>query len=187
MGIVCNQQRIDKMKTTICLIFLVTFIATTNAMARKKRAVNKFDQPVNFSCPKDHYLSEITSSHSNHHEDRIFSFKCAKFSGGFSVNYWSQPANVYDGKMDFQCPNTFAITGTRSNHHNHYEDRIYRFRCSQLATGNKKRHCFWSQKTCYDDTWTIPHIPGYFITGVRSEHHNHYEDRRFSFQRCRYH
>ena len=63
--------------------------------------VNNHDQPIHFSCGTNRYLSGVESHHNNHHEDRIWRFKCCRHprhltmdchSTGY-VNNWDAPMN----------------------------------------------------------------------------------------------
>merc|ERR1719186_2255336 len=37
---------------------------------------NKFDQYMDFNCPRSGFLTGVASYHDNHHEERIWSFRC---------------------------------------------------------------------------------------------------------------
>ena len=86
------------------------------------REVNYYDQPMFFMCGQNMYLRGVESSHSNHHEDRRWSFYCCG-SPGFTTRscYNSGFVNKFDGDMDFQIGHGQIISGVYSFHNNHKE------------------------------------------------------------------
>ncbi|KAH3716254.1 E-selectin-like [Dreissena polymorpha] len=98
--------------------------------------------------------------------------------------------NKLDGLLDYACPNKNQfINHVISQHHNHKEDRQFDFTCSDVVSG-------------YDDSTTTCTYSGWvnefdqpvnfrcpddgFIHGMRSEHNNHHEDRKWDFFAARF-
>ncbi|XP_067663464.1 uncharacterized protein [Haliotis asinina] len=99
--------------------------------------LNHFDQEISFQCPKNGVISGVNSFHSNHHEDRQFKFYCCsvryrKLAHCDTTNY----LNWWDKKLTFRVPAAHFLTGVYSIHHNHYEDRRWKF---QTCFG--RSHC----------------------------------------------
>ncbi|XP_050415934.1 hemagglutinin/amebocyte aggregation factor [Patella vulgata] len=90
--------------------------------------------------------------------------------------------NDYDRNLEFVCPTGQSISRIQSKHHNHYEDRVWQFSCS-----NKGRlgHCKWFYNVNEYDGVLFFQCPNFgHIVATRSHHDNHREDRRFSFKCC---
>nr|KAG5685925.1 hypothetical protein BaRGS_033783 [Batillaria attramentaria] len=51
-------------------------------------------------------------------------------------------ANDMDNALSFQCPSGQSINAIVSYHHNHYEDRRWKFACK--ATAGITDNCSWS-------------------------------------------
>lgn len=148
------------------------------------RYVNKFDRPVRFTCPRGRALNFIASVHSNHHEDRRFALACTSKAFHFRRSFKTRTLNRFDKPVSYSCPSGYVLTGVASYHHNYYEDRVWRVRCSQLITGSFKKSCRWTSYTNWDARWSVRAPKGSFITGMNSYHSNHYEDRRYRFEIC---
>jgi hypothetical protein len=103
--------------------------------------VNSMDGLLNYQCPNSSVMNGHSSYHDNGTEDRIYNFQCCDLgnsnqkvklnncqmlpSGGW-INNWDQPVN-------FTCPAGKVKVGEHSVHSNHYEDRLYRFKCCSVA------------------------------------------------------
>ncbi|XP_062574151.1 hemagglutinin/amebocyte aggregation factor-like isoform X2 [Saccostrea cucullata] len=99
--------------------------------------VNDFDQVVHFQCPGAGYINGMHSYHHNYYEDRRHEFRCC---GPKSSNYyysncrWTGWLNNFDDPVAYFVPNGYVLRGVNSFHHNHYEDRRFRFEVCQLLT-----------------------------------------------------
>ena len=97
-----------------------------------------------------------------------------------------QGQNQYDAILDKQCHTGYGMYKVSSNHHNYYEDRIWRFECRKVA--DKLR----GQPSCsttdyvnnFDEEMSFSCGSNKYIQGVYSYHNNHYEDRRWKFTCC---
>ncbi|WAR02879.1 DERM-like protein, partial [Mya arenaria] len=103
--------------------------------------VNALDAEFSFSCgTSEQTISHVESVHDNHAEDRQFDFSCrdvmAEMDGTKAACYWTGYANVFDQPENFQCPGNQYVNGMGSQHNNHYEDRIWKFRCCSLPDVN---------------------------------------------------
>ncbi|KAJ8314050.1 hypothetical protein KUTeg_008611 [Tegillarca granosa] len=90
---------------------------------------NKWDKPLNFQCPTGQAISWIKSIHNNHREDRLFDFRCTNKCPKANSCHWTGYINNYDQRVDFVCPSGGMISGFKSVHSNHHEDRRWRVYC----------------------------------------------------------
>lgn len=100
--------------------------------------VNRYDGPVNFSCPKDSVLVSERSYHNNGAEDRVFSYTCCELQHpyvplGVKECSLSPFVNSYDAYLNYKCPANMVLKGTKSRHHSGAEDRQFRFECCSLG------------------------------------------------------
>ena len=66
-------------------------------------------------------ILEVRIGHLKKKKTRIYSYICSWYITGY--------VNDFDAPVLYSCPNGGYINGVASYHHNHYEDRRYRFRC----------------------------------------------------------
>jgi len=147
--------------------------------------MNGFDRPLNYKCRQNEAISGISSYHNNHHEDRRWKFQCCKIQGYSLVRErLTGYLNSWDRSLNFRCASFEVLVGLESYHDNRKEDRRWKARCATLnteevATGIVgQRHSTgyvnnWDQAW----TWSVGHTG--VLTGLRSHHDNHKEDRRF--------
>ena len=85
--------------------------------------VNDFDQPMFFMCGQNMYLKGIKSHHSNHHEDRRWSFYCCGSPGFITKSCFNTGyVNKWDGDLRFEVTHPGqVISGVYSYHNNHRE------------------------------------------------------------------
>jgi len=149
---------------------------------------NKYDNPHNFACPQGATVRKITSTHSNHHEDRRWIWTCSK-DGAIpekSDCTWTKWTS-YDAEFTRQCNDGYMITGTESKHNNHREDRQFRYKCCKIGANCEKDTCtdteFLNQ---YDQDINFD-VPATFqLVALYSMHSNHHEDRRWKAKICKY-
>ena len=84
---------------------------------------NDWDGQMHFQCPPSQSIQRVFSIYSSCHRDRVWSFKCRYNPAASTHCNWGYHANPYDGLLNFHCTHTGFITGVRSVHNNHYEDR----------------------------------------------------------------
>ncbi|XP_028401918.1 hemagglutinin/amebocyte aggregation factor-like [Dendronephthya gigantea] len=129
-------------------------------------------------------ISGITSFHSNHHEDRSWSFQCRHNRKITPSCVWSGWVNSYDNELLFQCPYKGVISGVHSKHNNHHEDRLFDFLCCSTKA-KWLSNCRW---TGYVNTWdgsmnyVVPW--NYVLVGAKSHHNNRREDRIWQYRVC---
>ncbi|XP_028411919.1 hemagglutinin/amebocyte aggregation factor-like [Dendronephthya gigantea] len=163
---------------TVILAFCLLLVNAMNIMAW-----TRFDAPWSFQCGRRASISHISSFHSNHHEDRSWIFHCRRNAKITNRCGWTGFVNWFDRQILFQCPNG-VITGVRSYHSNHHEDRRFRFRCCRTRRHN--RDCTWTPFQNYWDGKMNFNVARYkFLVGVQSIHDNRREDRRWKFLVCR--
>lgn len=91
--------------------------------------------------------------------------------------------NEHDQRLHVVCSPGAGFYEVSSVHHNHYEDRRWDWRCEGLVYGSHS--CYWSRDVNnYDEAINFRCSHDHFLSGVDSYHHNHYEDRRWSFYCC---
>ncbi|XP_078349153.1 hemagglutinin/amebocyte aggregation factor-like isoform X1 [Oculina patagonica] len=149
--------------------------------------VNKWQEEFTFDCPLGSYMTYWQSQHRNCKEDRIHYFKCEKSTVSYNSGNcaWTSYVNDYDQPVNFLCPHNGFITGVTSEYSSQHRDRRFGFHCCHV-NGFKTHTCIlkpypendWDQEVKYE----VP--DGYYLVGVHSDHHNHYEDRRWSFKVC---
>ena len=84
-------------------------------------------------CPSDSYMTGFSSHHNNGREDRLFTFKCVKFTNpGLhrTQGGWSGWQNNWDDRLDYTSGTNKFITAIHSKHHNGVEDRKFQFKTS---------------------------------------------------------
>lgn len=80
---------------------------------------NNFDQPLFFRCPPNQVMRGVYSYHDNGREDRRWRFMCCKANKHYTRNCKiSNYVNSWDGDMDFNAGNDYAIVGAFSYHDN---------------------------------------------------------------------
>uniref|UniRef100_A0A673FGV5 Hemagglutinin/amebocyte aggregation factor n=1 Tax=Sinocyclocheilus rhinocerous TaxID=307959 RepID=A0A673FGV5_9TELE len=88
------------------------------------------------------------------------------------------------GVLNFKCPAGQSISSITSQHHNHYEDRVWDFGCQ--ANNGQSESCFWTSYVNDFDQVIFFECPAqHVIAGMSSYHSNHHEDRRWRFNCCR--
>jgi len=133
-------------------------------------------------------ITGFYSRHDNHREDRRWRFYTGTGSASevrCDVSGTKNWANNWDGPLVFQCPTNEALYGVYSEHDNGKEDRRWKFKCCDVGSFATMRYGPW---TSYRNNWDA--ILDYqcsksneVIVGVKSDHDNHREDRRWKF-RC---
>jgi len=95
---------------------------------------NNWDSPLSFVCPNNQAMHSVISVHDNHKEDRRWKFRCCVVSSNAYLKRggWTDLLNHWDGRLDFRCKPTEVLAGLESYHHNHYEDRRWKFHCAEL-------------------------------------------------------
>lgn len=148
----------------------------------------KWDVPFQFTCPRGTSLSQIKSTHHNRYEDRIWDFDCRSVRQDTVRScLWSDYVNKWDAPFTYQCPHDYFVSGISGIHNNHKEDRRFKFYCCKKSAAQIMDGCYYTQRTTYDGYFNIIAPNTYVLKGVISEHHNQYEDRRFTFEFCRLH
>jgi len=115
--------------------FRVTVPEGYTSFSEKRVGVtNSYNAESHVECPDNWALTSITSIHSNHYEDRKWSYKCGKF-GGWHVGEcnWTGWVNDYDEQFTYDCPGEKVMGGMNSIHSNYYQDRIFRFKCCKMT------------------------------------------------------
>lgn len=95
---------------------------------------------------------------------------------------WSDYVNDVDEPIDFTCPKGRYLAGVESFHHNRSEDRRFNFLCADYPPTPSVESIGWSGYINeMDGPFNYQCPEGLYIAGITSEHHNHSEDRYFSF------
>ena len=135
---------------------------------------NRFDKLLSKTCYGLQGMYKVASVHSNHHEDRAWTWECRNVVSSGSVSGCSSSgyANYWDLPMNFMCPANQYIAGVKSYHSNSREDRRWKFTCCSISN-----HITVScRQTDYVNNWDAPlnfqANKGEVITGVFSYHDN---------------
>ncbi|WP_440056420.1 dermatopontin-like protein (plasmid) [Pseudoalteromonas sp. T1lg65] len=159
----------------------------------KTADLNTYDQALSYTCPSNMFISSMSSIHSDHHEDRVFSVVCTKFktANGNRVyrrtTKWSGYINSGDDAFNYTCPNGQFLVGMSSRHYNHLEDRTFNFNCGGMAYSSygsilTPENCRSTSYTLFDAPWTLGGHGA--MVGMASRHENRYEDRTFAVSYC---
>nr|ACH48240.2 dermatopontin 2 [Haliotis diversicolor supertexta] len=94
--------------------------------------------------------------------------------------------NQYDQEFNFTCPPDTSLIHVISSHDNHFEDRVWDFKCgAPPQTGVNMSVCDWTDyENEFDQPLTFQCVNDGLMAGVSSIHDNHHEDRRFKFYCC---
>lgn len=145
---------------------------------------NKFDKEDIVSAPDGQVFAGVGSYHDNDKEDRQFRYRFRETNQAADGSLEYHGYSNWDAHFALECSKDKAIRYWRSYHKNDKEDRRFKIGC-QSMTNSKLSGCAW---TSYVNDWdeAFGFVCGYnsVLTGVRSHHSNHYEDRRFGFRCC---
>merc|ERR1712110_1148945 len=94
--------------------------------------INNWDGGMNWRTGGHTYVSGLMSHHNNGREDRRFRPLVTTIGASQYGLTHTGFVNNWDGRFDFTCPHNKAIVGMTSYHHNHYEDRKWRFFCAHF-------------------------------------------------------
>jgi len=162
--------------------------------------VTRTDQPIGWElylrlpCSERNFgmLTAMFSEHSNDREDRRFGFSTVAFPGVDCRNPmpWTDFQNNYDEELRFTCPRGFAMVGIGSRHDNGREDRIWQFRCCEVARNGYElgasRNMALREAPNSDFEFDWPDQQGCeaneVMVGLSGWHSNSNEDRRYSIQ-----
>merc|ERR1712139_662448 len=92
--------------------------------------INNWDGGMQWRVGGHHYVSGLLSHHNNGREDRRFRPLVTSIGSSQHGLSLSNYVNNWDGQFAYTCPHNKAIVGMISYHHNHYEDRRWRFYCA---------------------------------------------------------
>ncbi|TRY67197.1 hypothetical protein TCAL_13161 [Tigriopus californicus] len=145
---------------------------------------NDYDGFLKKECPPNDSIYEVQSIHDNHHEDRVWDWRCQPSGYEFESCSWSGDVNQYDGPLNFECSNG-VITGVESTNSNHDEDRVWSFKCCTKPNICYSECSISAAANEYDGPLSFRVDPGYFLTGADSVHSNHDEDRVWHFHTCK--
>jgi len=147
---------------------------------------NSYDGDMTYYAGSKRMIVGFYSKHDNHKEDRIWRFYTGTASEvSCSEKGWTVWVNRYDYHLDFSCANNQALYGVHSKHDNHKEDRMWKFKCCDVGSFASMRYGDWtSYRNNWDDNLDYEcEKLNEVIVGIKSDHDNHREDRRWYF-RC---
>lgn len=108
-------------------------------------------------------------------------------SAFYIVNVAADWQNEWDKSLSVFCPIGNAINGVKSTHSSYYEDRRFEFSCETVFNLKKRFYdeCGWTgDLNNYEEPFSFTCPPNYVMTGVKSIHHDYYEDRKWDFTCC---
>jgi len=152
--------------------------------AYKRTILNNYRETFSFQCPTGTSFGTIDSIHKNGEEDRIWAIYCTKNLYNIGSSTWTGDVNEFDREMDFQCAGGHVVTGMGGHFSGWSKDRRYRFQCTQIKNTHAT-DCHLTGKTVIDKKFEINIPAGYFMTGMKSVHHNRQEDRIFQIEYCK--
>ena len=138
---------------------------------------NNYDGVLHVNCNPRDGMYRVASVHSNHHEDRIWSWECRRVIRSHDTPRCGQTGyvNQYDDPMFFTCGANQYIAGVYSEHDNYREDRRWKFTCCS-APNHYTRSCrLTGFVNDYDSPIHFIAGPDEVMTGVFSIHDNHRE------------
>ena len=121
---------------TVIILAWTNHISGVNA----SNNCNEFDKYHSYTCPSGNSIDRVWGHHDNHHEDRIYCYRCRSNPGSLSNWYWTGYVNEWDNAVATQCRNDYYIAGVRSTHDNKKEDRRFNFKCCKNS-GQCTRRC----------------------------------------------
>ncbi|XP_057295799.1 hemagglutinin/amebocyte aggregation factor-like [Hydractinia symbiolongicarpus] len=146
--------------------------------------VNDFDKPFTFSCRPGKMIGSLYSVHSNLHEDRRWKIGCWR-NTPVASRWWSPAINFHREYFVFVCPFQSALSGMAGVHSNKFEDRRFRFHCTQRKF-KRTRRCWWSSYlNRFDGVFRFVTPRGTYISGVKAQYSRFHKDRRFAIRSCR--
>merc|ERR1711971_13149 len=138
--------------------------------------INNWDGGMQWRVGGHHYVSGLLSHHNNHREDRRFRPLVTSIGSSQHGLSLTNYVNNWDGQFAYTCPHNKAIVGMISYHHNHYEDRRWRFYCAAFHGVGFRAGGWPGWQTSWDAHFNINcgHQPA---IGLSSAHNNGREDR----------
>lgn len=176
-----------KMRVLACLI-LGLMVVSINAGDNWQ---NDWDEDHSHVCGKSEDASRVKSIHDNYNEDRKWEWQCRKtplLEKGESCK-WHNDVNDYDEIMNFECPNSQVIAGSKSTHSNWWQDRKFSYIC---CSGSPKNAVSCSKTNCYttkyindwDQRMDYSVKTGEHLVGFYSEENSYRQDRIFKAKIC---
>ena len=93
--------------------------------------------------------------------------------------------NWFRGTLRKVCGRGEAIYFMKSQHSNHYEDRIFQLNCRQLNTGSLRKCHYTGYKNNYDKPLFASCPKNYILTGIIGKYSTSHRDRKFRLRCCR--
>merc|ERR1711959_570396 len=138
--------------------------------------INNWDGGMNWAVGGHSYVSGLMSHHNNGREDRRFRPLVTTIGSSQYGRSLTNYVNGWDRYFNYTCPHNKAIVGFISYHHNHYEDRRWRFYCAAFHGVGFRPGAWTTWQTNWDAHFNINcgHQPA---IGFSSPHNNGREDR----------
>uniref|UniRef100_A0A8C9T4L3 Si:dkey-14d8.6 n=1 Tax=Scleropages formosus TaxID=113540 RepID=A0A8C9T4L3_SCLFO len=157
------------------LFILVIAASQVKAKGIYLRWENDYDGVLHFQCPAGQSISKISSTHHNHHEDRLWGFECKNTFDSSPDCHWTYYVNDFDQEFSFECPSNYVLSGMESYHENKHEDRRWKFYCCRINNFCNS-NCQWTPYVNnFDETFDF-YIPTQnYLVGTGSYHNNHHE------------
>lgn len=120
-----------------------------------------------------HFLGKMIGSfysvHSNLHEDRRWKIGCWR-NTPVAPRWWSPAINFHREYFVFVCPFQSALSGMAGVHSNKFEDRRFRFHCTQRKF-KQTRRCWWSSYlNRFDHVFRFVTPRGTYISGIKAQY-----------------
>jgi len=170
----------------LLLVFLASIVAVYGGVGVGVEEYHtKYDIAFHIQCSAGSSIGYISSNHDNNKEDRTWKFTCTPHVSISDICWWSGYVNAYDASFNFQCPFNAALTGIDSHHDNNKEDRQFKFKCCAAYRAGMPSECKTTEYlNKFDGSLHYTVSEGRVMTGMKSYHDNHYEDRKFAVKTC---
>ncbi|EGD82844.1 hypothetical protein PTSG_03476 [Salpingoeca rosetta] len=172
MPLACLCGTLGAHHSGLLIALLVLAFSSSSTQLTRAAVLNNYDAPLYLSCPGNQGIVSVASWHSNHAEDRVWSFGCAKVGYSLSGYTWTGYLNNLDGPLSYSCGGNRVITGIKSYHDDGTEDRVWAVQCGDLNGATLTNCAFGPQANGYDAPIDVKAGDYSVITGIQSTHDN---------------
>jgi len=150
-------------------------------------STNNWDAPQRCICGSGRAVAQLVSYHDNHREDRRWTLTC--YSRSYTtISSGTSMTNNWDSEFLWESgPNVNEyMYGMTSYHDNHREDRRFTVYYRRLASNYRFVSCSdWVRINSWDGNMNYyVSSSSRVITGLKSHHDNHREDRLWYVKSC---
>jgi len=167
-------------------LLLVTNLYAYSVHSTRTNFANHYDGSLDWEASSNKMVTGFYSVHNNHYEDRKWKFDQGSVSDvECDDGHWAMDMNEYDGVLEFSCNSNEAISGFRSTHNNHKEDRRWDIQCCSVSNALLESMGFTGYLNNWDGVLDFTCDDDEVLIGVYSVHDNRKEDRRWKAECAR--